>query len=116
MPYHFTVGNPAQFFHCKSPGPRGAFIFRRHRQCHEIISGTNCSKKKHPQKLDNANWGKCALLFPSLKLRIEYMETWIDLLGRHGFDSAAIETETTTRWMVKQREPGETVNFADRST
>jgi hypothetical protein len=38
------------------------------------------------------------------------MEAWIDLLERHGFDPAAIETESATRWMVKQRRPGETVN------
>jgi len=53
----------------------------------------------------------CDLYFVLLyQLRIEYMEAWIDLLERHGFDPAAIETETTTRWMVKQRVPGETVN------
>ena len=46
----------------------------------------------------------------ALQLRIEYMEPWIDLLERHGFDPAALETNEATRWMVKQRRPGDTVN------
>ena len=44
------------------------------------------------------------------ELRYEYMERWIELLERHGLDPEKIETSKLTRWMVKQLEPGATVN------
>ena len=44
------------------------------------------------------------------ELRIEYLEPWLELLERHGLDPAKIVMNGLTERMVKQLNPGETVN------
>ncbi len=44
------------------------------------------------------------------ELRIEFLEPWLALLEKRGFDAAALETGAPTRGMIKQLAPGQTVN------
>mmetsp|Transcript_28784 Transcript_28784/g.37171 ORF Transcript_28784/g.37171 Transcript_28784/m.37171 type:complete len:196 (-) Transcript_28784:299-886(-) len=44
------------------------------------------------------------------ELRIEFMELWIELLEKHSFDPAFLESSEEFRWMLKQLTPGQTVN------